>query len=61
MSGAADGLRAVWDHLETLGDAAFSGAAPVTPKALSPVDPVARVIGENGDLAVFCLVDTGTA
>ncbi|MEM1264465.1 MAG: hypothetical protein AAGI50_00445 [Pseudomonadota bacterium] len=42
MSGAADGSRAVWDHLETPGDAAFSGAAPVTPRALSPGDPGAR-------------------
>jgi len=34
--------RAIREYLEVLDDAAFGGATPVEPKALSPVDPAAR-------------------
>ena len=34
--------RAKREHLEVLDDAAFGGATPVTPKAISSVDPAAR-------------------
>ncbi len=34
--------RAVREYLEVLDDAAFGGASPVAPKAISPTDPAAR-------------------
>ena len=45
--------RAVQEYLDTLDDAAFSGATKVKPKALSPADPAARFTGANGDRAFF--------
>jgi len=45
--------RAVQEYLDTLDDAAFGGATPVTPKTLSPSDPAARFTGANGDRAFF--------
>ena len=48
-----DAPRAVQEYLDTLDDAAFSGATTVKPKALSPADPAARFTGANGDRAFF--------
>lgn len=45
--------RAAQEYLDTLDDAAFGGATPVKPKALSPSDPAARFTGANGDRAFF--------
>ena len=45
--------RATQEYLDTLDDAAFGGATPVKPKALSPSDPAARFTGANGDRAFF--------
>ena len=45
--------RATQEYLDTLDDAAFGGATPVRPKALSPSDPAARFTGANGDRAFF--------
>ena len=45
--------RPVREYLDTLDDAAFGGATPVRPKALSPSDPAARFTGANGDRAFF--------
>jgi transposase len=41
--------RAAQEYLDTLDDAAFGAATPVTPKALSPSDPAARFTAANGD------------
>jgi transposase len=41
--------RATQEYLDTLDDAAFGAATPVTPKALSPSDPAARFTAANGD------------
>ena len=49
----SNATRAVREYLDTLDDAAFSGATPVKPKALSPADPAARFTGANGDRAFF--------
>ncbi len=48
-----EATRAVQEYLDTLDDAAFSGATAVKPKALSPSDPAARFTGANGDRAFF--------
>ena len=45
--------RATQEYLDTLDDAAFGGATPVRPKALSPSDPAARFTGATGDRAFF--------
>jgi len=45
--------RATREYLDTLDDAAFGAATPVTPKTLSPADPAARFTGANGDRAFF--------
>ena len=45
--------RATQEYLDTLDDAAFGGATPVEPKAISPSDPGARFTGANGDRAFF--------
>ncbi|MEO1494810.1 MAG: transposase, partial [Pseudomonadota bacterium] len=46
-SPSVDAPRAVREYLDTLDDAAFSGATPVKPKALSPSDPGARYTRAN--------------
>jgi transposase len=46
--------RAVREYLEVLDDAAFGGASPVAPKAISPVDPAARWTAAHGGQAQFC-------
>ena len=51
---AADAAnRATQEYLDTLDDAAFGAATPVKPKAISPVDPAARLTGANGDRPFF--------
>ena len=45
--------RAVQEYLETLDDAAFGAATPVTPKFISPSDPAARWTGAHGGQAFF--------
>jgi transposase len=46
--------RAVREYLEVLDDAAFGGATPVEPKAISPVDPAARWTAQQGGPAEYC-------
>jgi transposase len=46
--------RAVREYLEVLDDAAFGSATPVTPKAISPVDPAARWTAQRGGPAEYC-------
>jgi transposase len=51
---AADAAsRASQEYLDTLDDAAFGAATQVKPKAISPVDPAARLTGANGDRPFF--------
>lgn len=45
--------RATQEYLDTLDDAAFGGATPVQPKAVSPADPAARYTGADGDRPFF--------
>ena len=45
--------RAVQEYLETLDDAAFGAATPVTPKFVSPSDPAACWTGAHGGQAFF--------
>jgi transposase len=45
--------RAVREYLEVLDDAAFGGATPVSPKAISPTDPAARWTAQRGGPAEF--------
>lgn len=45
--------RAVEEYLAVLDDAAFGAATEVTPKFLSPADPVARWTGAHGGQAFF--------
>jgi transposase len=45
--------RAVREYLDALDDAAFGGATPVEPKAISPVDPAARWTAQRGGPAEF--------
>jgi DDE family transposase len=45
--------RAVAEYLSVLDDAAFGGATPVEPKAISPTDPAARYTAAANAPAVF--------
>ncbi len=47
----ADVPRAVQEYLETLDDAAFGAASPVTPKFISHSDPASQWTGARGGLA----------
>src|SRR5271168_5196657 len=54
--------RAVAEYLSILDDAAFGGASPSEPKAISPVDPAARYTAAANSAAVYaysdnCLID----
>src|SRR5271154_688450 len=54
--------RAVAEYLSVLDDAAFGGASPSEPKAISPVDPAARYTAAANTAAVYaysdnCLID----
>ena len=62
----ADAPRAVHEYLETLDDAAFGAASPVTPKFISHSDPASQWTGARGDPAYFAystnyLIDTDNA
>jgi transposase len=46
--------RAVREYLDVLNDAAFGGASPVAPKAISQTDPAARWTAQKGGPAEFC-------
>jgi transposase len=58
--------RAVQEYLETLDDAAFGAASPVTPKFISHSDPASQWTGARGGPAYFAystnyLIDTDNA
>jgi hypothetical protein len=42
--------RAVAEYLSVLDDAAFGGATPVEPKAISPTDPAARYTASSNSI-----------
>ena len=45
--------RAVAEYLSVLDDAAFGGATPAEPKAISPIDPAARYTAAANSAAVY--------
>src|SRR5579863_2305678 len=49
--------RAVAEYLSVLDDAAFGGATPVEPKAISPTDPAARYTAAADAPAVYAYSD----
>jgi transposase len=49
--------RAVAEYLTVLDDAAFGGATPVEPKAISPTDPAARYTAAADGPAVYAYSD----
>jgi hypothetical protein len=49
--------RAVAEYLSVLDDAAFGGATPVKPKAISPTDPAARYTAAADKPAVYAYSD----
>src|SRR5262245_10138032 len=49
--------RAVAEYLSVLDDAAFGGASPSEPKAISPVDPAARYTAAANTAAVYANSD----
>jgi hypothetical protein len=49
--------RAVAEYLSVLDDAAFGGAAPVEPKAISPTDPAARYTASAHSVAAYAYSD----
>ena len=49
--------RAVAEYLSVLDDAAFGGASPSEPKAISPVDPAARYTAAANSAAVCAYSD----
>ncbi len=49
--------RAVAEYLSVLDDAAFGGATPAEPKAISPTDPVARYTAAANSAAVYAYSD----
>jgi len=49
--------RAVAEYLTVLDDAAFGGATPTEPKAISSVDPAARYTAAAGGPAVYAYSD----
>ena len=49
--------RAVAEYLAVLDDAAFGGATPVAPKAISPTDPAARYTAAADAPAVYAYSD----
>lgn len=62
----ADVPRAVQEYLETLDDAAFGAASPVTPKFISHSDPASQWTGARSGPAYFAystnyLIDTDNA
>ena len=49
--------RAVAEYLSVLDDAAFGGATPVEPKAISPTDPAARYAASANSVAGYAYSD----
>src|SRR5277367_662805 len=49
--------RAVAEYLSVLDDAAFSGATPVEPKVISPIDPAARYTASANSVAGYAYSD----
>jgi len=49
--------RAVAEYLTVLDDAAFGGATPVEPKAISPTDPAARYTASANSVAAYAYSD----
>jgi hypothetical protein len=49
--------RAVAVYLSVLDDAAFGGATPVEPKAISPTDPAARYTASANSVAACAYSD----
>ena len=49
--------RAVAEYLSVLDDAAFGGATPVEPKAISPADPAARYTASANSVAAYAYSD----
>src|SRR5271166_1442558 len=49
--------RAVAEYLSVLDDAAFGGATPAEPKAISPTDPAARYTAAANSAAVYAYSD----
>jgi hypothetical protein len=49
--------RAVAVYLSVLDDAAFGGATPVEPKAISPTDPAARYTASANSVAAYAYSD----
>jgi transposase len=49
--------RAVAEYLSVLDDAAFGGASPSEPKAISPVDPAARYTAAANTASVYAYSD----
>jgi hypothetical protein len=49
--------RAVAEYLSVLDDAAFGGATPTEPKAISPTDPAARYTAAANSAAVYAYSD----
>jgi hypothetical protein len=49
--------RAVAEYLSVLDDAAFSGATPVGPKAISPTDPAARYTASANSVVGYACSD----
>jgi len=49
--------RAVAEYLTVLDDAAFGGATPTEPKAISPTDPAARYTAAANSAAVYAYSD----
>jgi hypothetical protein len=49
--------RAVAEYLSVLDDAAFGGATPVEPKAISPTDPAARYTAAADGPAIYAYSD----
>src|ERR1700734_3165430 len=49
--------RAVAEYLSVLNDAAFGGATPIEPKAISPTDPAARYTASANSVAGYAYSD----
>jgi hypothetical protein len=49
--------RAVAEYFSVLDDAAFGGATPTEPKAISPTDPAARYTAAANSAAVYAYSD----
>ena len=53
--------RAITEYLSVLDDAAFGGATPVEPKAISPTDPATRYTASANSVAGYAHSDKDAA